>query len=61
MSGGAALANPPAGAPGSGSLWRRLTSGASADRGRPYFLFYVPAMTIIASPSSSFPGSSPSS
>ncbi len=49
MSGGATLADPPAGAPSSGSLWRRLTSGASADRGRPYFLFFVPAMTIIAS------------
>jgi len=46
MSGGAALAQPPAGAPG--SLWQRLTSGASADRGRPYFLFFVPALTIIA-------------
>ena len=31
----------------SGPLWRRLTSGASADRGRPYTLFILPAMAIM--------------
>jgi len=44
----AAALRPGAGDTAAGPLWRRLLSGASGAQGRPYVLFSLPAMIIVA-------------